>query len=216
MPWISYCCPFREVWLQWQCSSLLILPDYGSRVREQKSQSHFQKFCFFVLFLLKENPHLFVFSGWKQESQINSSHSGRNCERGRIVSINSENLNVFQAKAILINLHASPQTSKYSLSSSRRLLRCVPVFTSAPFFRLAPYRGWFPVICSLCCSNFVYFYCFHCLKASWLKGKQSAPSTDLIIGIAAGEVVIDKNWHLISDESLIPLSWEWLERTPIQ
>uniref|UniRef100_A0A7N6BUS3 Solute carrier family 25 member 17 n=2 Tax=Anabas testudineus TaxID=64144 RepID=A0A7N6BUS3_ANATE len=53
---------------------------------------------------------------------------------------------------------------------------------------LAPYRGWFPVICSLCCSNFVYFYCFHSLKASWLKGKQSVPSTDLIIGIAAGVV----------------------------
>lgn len=53
---------------------------------------------------------------------------------------------------------------------------------------LAPYRGWFPVICSLCCSNFVYFYCFHSLKASWLKGKQSSPSTDLIVGIAAGVV----------------------------
>ncbi|KAK2833636.1 hypothetical protein Q5P01_017525 [Channa striata] len=53
---------------------------------------------------------------------------------------------------------------------------------------LAPYRGWFPVICSLCCSNFVYFYCFHSLKACWLKGKQSAPSTDLIIGIVAGVV----------------------------
>ncbi|XP_042361685.1 peroxisomal membrane protein PMP34 [Plectropomus leopardus] len=53
---------------------------------------------------------------------------------------------------------------------------------------LAPYRGWFPVICSLCCSNFVYFYCFHSLKASWLRGKQSSPSADLIIGIAAGIV----------------------------
>lgn len=53
--------------------------------------------------------------------------------------------------------------------------------------RLAPYRGWFPVICSLCCSNFVYFYCFHSLKASWLRGKQSSSSTDLILGIAAGE-----------------------------
>lgn len=53
---------------------------------------------------------------------------------------------------------------------------------------LAPYRGWFPVICSLCCSNFVYFYCFHCLKATALKGKQSVPSTDLIIGIVAGVV----------------------------
>lgn len=53
--------------------------------------------------------------------------------------------------------------------------------------RLAPYRGWFPVICSLCCSNFVYFYCFHSLKANWLRGKQSSSSTDLILGIAAGE-----------------------------
>ncbi|KAM9843538.1 peroxisomal membrane protein PMP34 [Aulostomus maculatus] len=53
---------------------------------------------------------------------------------------------------------------------------------------LAPYRGWFPVICSLCCSNFVYFYSFHSLKANWLKGRQSAPSTDLIIGIVAGVV----------------------------
>lgn len=48
------------------------------------------------------------------------------------MSIDSENPNVFQAKTILINLHASPQASKYSLSCSRRLLRCVPVFTSAP------------------------------------------------------------------------------------
>jgi len=53
--------------------------------------------------------------------------------------------------------------------------------------RLAPYRGWFPVICSLCCSNFVYFYCFHGLKASWLRGHKSAPGTDLVIGIAAGD-----------------------------
>ncbi|KAG8007142.1 Peroxisomal membrane protein PMP34 [Nibea albiflora] len=52
----------------------------------------------------------------------------------------------------------------------------------------ALYRGWFPVICSLCCSNFVYFYCFHSLKANWLKGKQSTTSSDLIIGIAAGVV----------------------------
>ncbi|XP_047213332.1 peroxisomal membrane protein PMP34-like [Girardinichthys multiradiatus] len=53
---------------------------------------------------------------------------------------------------------------------------------------LAPYRGWFPVICSLCCSNFVYFYCFHWMKASWLKGRQSTPSIDLIVGIAAGVI----------------------------
>ncbi|XP_026884943.2 peroxisomal membrane protein PMP34 isoform X2 [Electrophorus electricus] len=53
---------------------------------------------------------------------------------------------------------------------------------------LAPYRGWFPVICSLCCSNFVYFYCFHSLKATWLRGQRSTPGKDLIIGIVAGVV----------------------------
>lgn len=53
---------------------------------------------------------------------------------------------------------------------------------------LAPYRGWFPVICSLCCSNFVYFYCFHSLKANCLKGQPSTPSLDLVIGMAAGIV----------------------------
>lgn len=53
---------------------------------------------------------------------------------------------------------------------------------------LAPYRGWIPVICSLCCSNFVYFYCFHSLKASWLRGQKSTPGRDLLIGLAAGVV----------------------------
>ncbi|XP_046871150.1 peroxisomal membrane protein PMP34 [Hypomesus transpacificus] len=51
---------------------------------------------------------------------------------------------------------------------------------------LAPYRGWIPVICSLCCSNFVYFYCFHSLKASWLRGQKASPGRDLLIGVAAG------------------------------
>lgn len=53
---------------------------------------------------------------------------------------------------------------------------------------LAPYRGWFPVICSLCCSNFVYFYCFHSLKASWLQAHRASPGKDLFIGIVAGVV----------------------------
>lgn len=53
---------------------------------------------------------------------------------------------------------------------------------------LAPYRGWLPVICSLCCSNFVYFYCFHSLKSSWLQGHRANPGKDLVIGIIAGVV----------------------------
>ncbi|NWQ96347.1 PM34 protein, partial [Ibidorhyncha struthersii] len=54
---------------------------------------------------------------------------------------------------------------------------------------LAPYRGWFPVISSLCCSNFVYFYTFNSLKALWVKGQHSTTGKDLVLGVVAGSVV---------------------------
>ncbi|KAL7850492.1 hypothetical protein SRHO_G00198410 [Serrasalmus rhombeus] len=51
------------------------------------------------------------------------------------------------------------------------------------------YRGWFPVISSLCCSNFVYFYTFNCLKRVMVTGKQqSRPSKDLAMGFISGAV----------------------------
>ncbi|KAL7860497.1 hypothetical protein AOLI_G00168460 [Acnodon oligacanthus] len=51
------------------------------------------------------------------------------------------------------------------------------------------YRGWFPVISSLCCSNFVYFYTFNCLKRVMVTGKQqSKPSKDLAMGFISGAV----------------------------
>ncbi|XP_064419221.1 peroxisomal membrane protein PMP34 isoform X2 [Latimeria chalumnae] len=53
---------------------------------------------------------------------------------------------------------------------------------------LAPYRGWFPVISSLCCSNFVYFYVFNSLKVFWAKGQHSTVSKDLLMGFIAGVV----------------------------
>ncbi|MBN3303946.1 PM34 protein, partial [Amia calva] len=54
---------------------------------------------------------------------------------------------------------------------------------------LSLYRGWFPVISSLCCSNFVYFYTFNSLKKVWaLKEAQSRPGRDLVIGFIAGTV----------------------------
>ncbi|KAJ1174132.1 hypothetical protein NDU88_005955 [Pleurodeles waltl] len=53
---------------------------------------------------------------------------------------------------------------------------------------MAPYRGWFSVISSLCCSNFVYFYTFNSLKVAWMKGKPSSTGKDLILGIVAGVV----------------------------
>uniref|UniRef100_A0A2K6LH94 Solute carrier family 25 member 17 n=1 Tax=Rhinopithecus bieti TaxID=61621 RepID=A0A2K6LH94_RHIBE len=53
---------------------------------------------------------------------------------------------------------------------------------------LTPYRGWFPVISSLCYSNFVYFYTFNSLKAVWVKGQRSTTGKDLVVGFVAGVV----------------------------
>ncbi|XP_073414123.1 peroxisomal membrane protein PMP34 isoform X2 [Dendrobates tinctorius] len=53
---------------------------------------------------------------------------------------------------------------------------------------LAPYRGWFPVISSLCCSNFVYFYTFKSLKSLWIRRTAATTSMDLTIGFIAGIV----------------------------
>lgn len=51
----------------------------------------------------------------------------------------------------------------------------------------ALYRGIFPVLESLCISNFVYFYTFHCLKSS-IHLKESSVVMDLIFGMMAGVV----------------------------
>lgn len=50
----------------------------------------------------------------------------------------------------------------------------------------ALYTGLFPVLESLCISNFVYFYTFHCLKST-AKVKESV-LIDLIFGMLAGVV----------------------------
>ncbi|XP_023691473.1 peroxisomal membrane protein PMP34 [Paramormyrops kingsleyae] len=51
------------------------------------------------------------------------------------------------------------------------------------------YRGWFPVISSLCCSNFVYFYTFNTLKRVWVpSGEKSRPGKDLLMGFISGVV----------------------------
>lgn len=51
----------------------------------------------------------------------------------------------------------------------------------------AMYRGLFPVLESLCISNFVYFYTFHCLKSS-VNLKESSATLDLLFGMLAGVV----------------------------
>lgn len=57
---------------------------------------------------------------------------------------------------------------------------------------IAPYRGWFPVISSLCCSNFVYFYTFNSLKTLWVKGHHSTTGKDLILGVVAGNKILSE------------------------
>lgn len=54
---------------------------------------------------------------------------------------------------------------------------------------LSLYRGWFPVISSLCCSNFVYFYTFNTLKKlAPSRPGMSRPGRDLLIGVVSGIV----------------------------
>lgn len=52
---------------------------------------------------------------------------------------------------------------------------------------LSLYRGWFPVISSLCCSNFVYFYTFNTLKRVMVSDR-SKPAKDLLMGFISGAV----------------------------
>lgn len=56
------------------------------------------------------------------------------------------------------------------------------------------YRGWLPVISSLCCSNFVYFYTFNTLKKLTASGPgKSRPGKDLLMGVASGMCVESPN-----------------------
>lgn len=50
------------------------------------------------------------------------------------------------------------------------------------------YRGWFPVMISVCCSNFVYFYVFNGLKAiAYKDAAKPYPVKDLLLAFFAGK-----------------------------
>uniref|UniRef100_A0A8C8YM76 Solute carrier family 25 member 17 n=1 Tax=Prolemur simus TaxID=1328070 RepID=A0A8C8YM76_PROSS len=74
---------------------------------------------------------------------------------------------------------------------------------------LAPYRGWFPVISSLCCSNFVYFYTFNSLKAVWVKGQRSTTGKDLVVGFVAGNKLCNLQ-NPVQNENTGPLAQKLL------
>jgi len=51
------------------------------------------------------------------------------------------------------------------------------------------YRGWFPVMTSVCCSNFVYFYVFNGLKVfAYKDGAAPYPAKDLFLAFVAGKL----------------------------
>jgi adenine nucleotide transporter 17 len=51
------------------------------------------------------------------------------------------------------------------------------------------YRGLFPVLATLCCSNFVYFYTFNGLKTVYLGEMEKAgPIKDLTFAFIAGKI----------------------------
>jgi len=53
------------------------------------------------------------------------------------------------------------------------------------------YRGWFPVMSSVCCSNFVYFYVFSGLKAVAYKDDAAPyPAKDLSLAFVAGKLAV--------------------------
>ena len=52
------------------------------------------------------------------------------------------------------------------------------------------YRGMVPVLESLCCSNFVYFYTFHGLKSVSGRATQQNAGRDLMLAAVAGKLVI--------------------------
>ncbi|XP_059496621.1 peroxisomal membrane protein PMP34-like isoform X2 [Stegostoma tigrinum] len=65
---------------------------------------------------------------------------------------------------------------------------------------LAVYRSWFPVISSLCCSNFVYFYTFNALKDAWVKGQPSTNGKDLVMGF-----ISDAISRIVREEGILAL-----------
>lgn len=59
------------------------------------------------------------------------------------------------------------------------------VFVCIP--RSGLYKGWWPVVVSVCVSNFVYFYVFNGLKAvSYGKGAKPYAAKDLLLAFLAG------------------------------
>ncbi len=56
------------------------------------------------------------------------------------------------------------------------------------YYREGLYRGWFPVVSTLCCSNFVYFYVYNCLKViSHDEGADAHAVKDLTLAFIAGQ-----------------------------
>lgn len=67
--------------------------------------------------------------------------------------------------------------------------------------RSSLYQGLFPVLVTLCCSNFVYFYTYNGLKTTLLEeGSKPGPVKDLLMAFVSGSwciLYIKEIWELI-------------------
>ena len=62
------------------------------------------------------------------------------------------------------------------------------------FSSVGLYRGWLPVVTSVCCSSFVYFYVFNGLKAvAYKDGAVPYPAKDLLLALLAGKC----SWYML-------------------
>ena len=62
------------------------------------------------------------------------------------------------------------------------------------FFRPGLYQGWFPVISSLWCSNFVYFYSYNFLKLVFYGKAKPTPLKDIWAASLAGMLFVPTNY----------------------
>ena len=94
------------------------------------------------------------------------------------------------------------------------LPQCLHVTFLLCIYSIGIYRGWWPVVTSICVSNFVYFYVFTGLKAFAYKGGvKPYPAKDLLLAFCAGMFgyhLIDYTWFAFALKHSLHLLWSFL------
>lgn len=119
---------------------------------------------------------------WKKFKDCTSSFA-RNSARGRNVSGLS-----LLIRGIIGGCHCQ---SPYEWPLLLLLVPVMMFLWCSLLHRRGLYRGWFPVITSLWCSNFVYFYSYNFLKLLLYGDSKPGPIQDLSAASIAGKYAYD-------------------------